>query len=201
MTTHEDLRIVLIQSSLVVTNCWHVLDDDSMVWVLALLVENGICSNHVVNDVRFGDLLRAELLMGAEVLAIIVAKVVVAGNGGKLDTSTDEEVNKSGLHLGLTRLEVITTNESTVTLGELNATRNKGVLGRTVDEWNALLDTGNGEDGGRCDFEVAVIDCLEEVVGSIIDTLDELSKAFGVGGPLNNDSIQTILGLEVPGDC
>ena len=80
MTSHEDLGVVLVQSTLVVTNSWHVLDDNCMVWVLARGVEHSVGCDHVVNNVGLGDLLGAELLLGAEILAIIVAKVIVAGN-------------------------------------------------------------------------------------------------------------------------
>src|ERR1700730_17473773 len=111
MPSHENLSVVLIQSTLVVTNSWHVLDDDSVIRMLALLVENRVGFNHVIHDVGLGDLLGAELLLGAEVLSIIVAEMVIAGNGSELDTSADQEIDQSRLHLGLTRLEVIATNE------------------------------------------------------------------------------------------
>jgi hypothetical protein len=145
VATHEDLGVVLVKSTLVVTNSRHVLDDNGMVGVLTLLVKNSVCSNHVVNNVGLGNLLGAELLLRAEVLAVVVSKVVVARNGSKLDTSTDQEVNQSGLHLGLSRLEVITANESVVLLSKLDSTRDKGVLGRAVDERSILKDTGNSE--------------------------------------------------------
>ena len=105
-----------------------------MVRVLTLLVQDSVGRNHVVHNVGLGDLLGAELLLGAQVLAVVVAEMVVAGNGGELDTSVDQEVDQSRLHLGLARLEVITADESIVLLGKLDGTGNKGVLGRAVDE-------------------------------------------------------------------
>ena len=197
VTTHEDLGIVLIQSTLVVTNSRHVLDNDSVIRVLTLLVEHIVCRNHVIDDIGLGDLLGAELLLGAQVLAIVVAKMVVRCNGSELDTSADQEVNKSRLHLGLARLEVISANEGLVFLGKLNATSNEGVLRRAVDEWSTFKDRSNSENGGRSDFLMAILNCLHEVISGVVDAWNELCETLSVGGPLNNDLVQTVLGLEV----
>jgi len=197
VTAHEDLSIVLVQSTLVVTDGWHVLDDDGVVRVLSWLVENRVGLDHVIDDVGLGDLLGAELLLGAEVLAIVVTKMVVAGNGGELDTSADQEVDQGRLHLGLAGLEVITTNEGVVTLSELNATWNEGVLRGAVDEWGTLEDTGNSEDSGWGNLLMSVLNGLQEVVGGVVDTINQLSKALGVGSPLDNDLVESIVGLEV----
>ena len=199
MSSHEDLRIVLIQRTLVVANGRHVLDDDCVVRVLTLLVKHSVGFNHVIDNVGLGNLLGAELLLRAEVLAVIVAKVVVAGNGGKLDTSANQEVDESRLHLGLARLEVITTNEGVMLLSKLNATRDEGVLGRAIDERNLLENASNRKDSGWCNFLVTILNCLHEIVGSVIDARDELSETLSVGGPLDNDLLQTILGLEITG--
>lgn len=40
--------------------------------------------------------------------------MVVRSDGGELDAGANEEVNQGGLHLGLTRFEVISANESFV---------------------------------------------------------------------------------------
>lgn len=93
VTAHENLRVVLIQSTLVVTNARHVLDHNTVVGVLILLVQDVVGSNHVIDYIGFGDLLGTELLLRAQVLAVIVTKVVVAGNRGKFDTSVDQKVN------------------------------------------------------------------------------------------------------------
>ena len=89
MTSHEDLSVVLIESSLVVSNSWHVLDNYGVVGMLAFLVKNSVCSDHVIDDVGLGNLLGAELLVRAKILAIVVAKVIIASNGCELDTSAD----------------------------------------------------------------------------------------------------------------
>ena len=190
MTSHEDLSIVLIQSTLVITNSWHVLDDDRVVRMLALLVENRVGFNHVIHNVGLGDFLGAELPLGTKVLSIIVAKMIVAGNGSELDTSTDQEVDQGRLHLGLARLKVVTTNERVMLLSKLNGTRNKCVLGRAIDKWNTLEDASHCEDRGWSNFKVAIINCLQEIVCGIIDTGNKLSKTFSVGSPLNDDLVE-----------
>ena len=172
MTTHEDLSVILIKSTLVVANSRHILDDDSVIGMFTFLVEDGISLNHIVDDVRFGNFLGAELLLRAKVLSIVVTEVVVAGDRGQLDTSADQEVDKGGFHFGLARLEVITTNESVVLLGKLDSTWHEGVLGGPIDERDTLKNRGDCKNSGRRDFLVPSLDSFEEVVRSIIDTRD-----------------------------
>lgn len=95
MTVQENLGIVLIKRTLVVTDSGHVLDDNAMVGMLAFLVKDVVGSNHIVDHVGFGDLLGAELLLRAQIHTVVVAEMVVAGNGGELDTGVDQEVNES----------------------------------------------------------------------------------------------------------
>ena len=197
VSTHEDLSVVFIQSTLVVSDSRHVLDDNAVVGVLTLLVQDRVSLNHVINDIGLGDLLGAELLLGAQVLAVVVAQVVVAGNGGQLDTSVDEEVNEGRLHLGLARLEVVTTDVGIVLLGELNGTRNKGVLGRTVDERGLLQDRCNSKNGGRRNLLVTLIDSLQKVIGGIVDTRNDIGVTLSVGGPHDDDLVKTVLLLEL----
>ncbi len=78
-------------------------------------------------------------------MTIIVAEVVIRRNRERLDTSVHKELGEDGLELRLTGLEVVASNERLVLLGEVDHTRNKRVLGRTVDERNTLQDGGNGQ--------------------------------------------------------
>lgn len=197
VTTHEDLGIVLVKSTLVVSDSRHVLDDNAVVGVLALLVQNVVGLNHVVHDVGLGDLLGAELLLGAQVLAVVVAQVVVAGNGSQLDTSIDKEVNKSRLHLGLAGLEVITADEGVVLLSQLNGTRDKGVLRRTVDEGCLVENTGDSKNGGGRNLFVALLNGLEEVVSSVVDAGNDVGISLSVGSPHDNDLVEAVVRLEV----
>lgn len=155
MATHKDLRIVFIQGTLVITNSRHVLDNNRVVGVFVLLVQNLVGRHHIVHYVGLGDLLGAELLLGAQILAVVVAQMVIASDGSELDASVDQEVNESRFHLGLARLEVITTNESALFLCKVNRTGNKGVLRGTVNERGILQDASYCENGGRGDLLVA----------------------------------------------
>ena len=138
MTAHEDLGVVLVERTLAVTDSRHVLDDDGVVGVLTRLVEHSVGGDHVVDDVRLGNLLGAELLVRTQVHAVVVAQVVVASNRGELETRVDEEVDESRLHLSLAGLEVVAADETLVLLGEVDAAGDKGVLRRAVDEGDTL---------------------------------------------------------------
>ena len=197
VTTKENVAEVLIKSTLVVSDGGHILDDDGVVGVLALLVEDVVGLNHIINDVGLRDLLGAELLLGAQVLAIVVAEMVVAGNRGGLDTSVDEEIDEGRLHLGLTRLEVVTADVGAVPLSQLNGTGNKGVLGRTVDEGSTLKNTGDSKDGGGGDLLVAGLNGLEQVVGRVVDASDDVGVPLSVGSPEDNDLVQAVSSFEV----
>jgi hypothetical protein len=205
VTTHEDLGVIFVEGTLIVANSGHVFDDNSMIRVLALLVQDRVGRNHVIDHVGLGDFLRAELLLRAQVLAVVVAEMVVAGNGGELDAGIDQEIDQSRLHLGLARLEVVSTNVGVVLLSKLNGARHEGVLGRTVDEGDILKDTSHGKDGGRRHFLVALLNSFEQVRGGVVDARNNISISLSVGGPQNNDLVEAVVFLELPisrsGDC
>lgn len=197
MTAHEDLRVVFVERALVVTHRGHVLDDDTVIRVLAFLVEDGIGGDHVIDDVRLGDFLGAELFLRAKIHAVVVTKVVVACDGRDPNTSVDEELDKSGLHLGLAGLEVITANEGIVLLCQLNRTRNERVLRGAIDEGSVLLNASHSEDCGWRDFFVTFLDSLEQVVGSVVDTKDDVGVALRISSPLDDDLVKSVGRLEV----
>jgi len=87
-------------------------------------------------------LLGAELLGSGQVLSIVVAQVVVTGNGHRLDASSHQEVHQHALDLRLTGLEVVAGNEDLLLLGQLNESGHKGVLRRAIDVC-ALRDKRN----------------------------------------------------------
>jgi hypothetical protein len=197
VSSEEDLSVVLIESTLRVTDSWHVLDDDGVVWVLIWSVKNTVGSNHVIDNVGLGNLLGTESLLLRQVAAVIVSEMVIGSNGGELNTGGDEEVDEGRLHLGLTRLEVITTDEGTVSLSKVDDTWNEGVLWGAVDEWDTLLDTGNGEDGRWSNLIVASLDGSENVVGGVVNTVNQISVTLSVGSPKDNNLVESILSLEV----
>ena len=58
---------------LVVGDSGHIFDDNAVVRMLAFLVQNMICLNHIINNIGLRDLFGAELLLGAQILAIVVS--------------------------------------------------------------------------------------------------------------------------------
>ena len=196
VATHEDLAVVLIHGTFVITHSRHILYDDCVIRVLILLVQDGVGSHHIVHNVALADFLGAELLGGVEVQAVVVAQEIEGGNRSELDTGVDEEVNQCRLHLGLAGLEVITTNESLFLLGELDTARNKSILRRTVDERNPLKDGSNREDGRGRDFAVAGLDGIQETGCGVIDAGYNFGVTFSVGGPEDDYLVKTIGVLE-----
>lgn len=129
VSAHEDLGIVLIKRAFVVSHRWHILDDNTVIRVLSRPVQNTVRLDHVIHHVGLGDLLGAELLVGTQIFAIIIAKMVVAGDRSELDSSIDHKIDKGRLHFGLSGFKVISTNESAVLLREFDCTWDKGILG------------------------------------------------------------------------
>ena len=170
---------------------------DSLGSHLRGLIEEAVSVNHVVNDAALANLLRLELRIGRQVMTIVVAKMVVRGDGEGLDTSVDEEFSENGLELGLSRLQVVTTDEGLVALSELDGTRDEGVLGSAIDEGLTLENGCNGEESGRGDLSMRSLDRLEQVVRCVVDSGDDVAVALGVGGPEDNNTIQVILLLEL----
>ena len=123
--------------------------------------------------------------------------MVVRGNGQRLDTSIDQKLGQDALDLCLTRLEVVSANESLVLLCELDTTGNKGVLRRSIDEWHTFEDRRNGKDGRGGDFLVGRLDCLEEIVRRIIDTGNDFGVSFRVGGPEYDEIVQLLFRFEL----
>ena len=108
-TTTEDLRVVLVNGALGIPDSRNIFNHDNVVGMLALanrdafgsnlrgLIQKAVSINHVVDDAALADLFAPELLLGGQVVAIIVAKMVVGSNRKRLDASVDEELSKDGL--------------------------------------------------------------------------------------------------------
>mmetsp|Transcript_55487 Transcript_55487/g.133831 ORF Transcript_55487/g.133831 Transcript_55487/m.133831 type:complete len:276 (-) Transcript_55487:966-1793(-) len=86
---HEDLGRVLVHGTLRVLDRGNVLDHHGVVRVLALRVQQLVRGDHVVDNVALGDLLRPELLRRRQVLAVVVAEVVVGDDRCGLDSGTN----------------------------------------------------------------------------------------------------------------
>jgi len=189
-TTHEDLGTVFVKSSLGVTYEGNVLDDHLMINLVATLgVESRVGLNGIIKDTTLGDLLGLEAFVFGKVLTIIVTQVVVGDDGGKSDTRADNEVTHGSLETGLTTLEVRTSEETTVDTSVLNNSGVEGVLRRTVQVNNLLLDASNSVEDGSGKGLVSGNSLLKIVDGSDLRQKIHLS----VGGPEDNDLIALLL--------
>lgn len=197
MATEEDLAIILVECTLVVANSRHILDDDAMIGMLTRLIQHGVSSDHIINNIALGDLLGAELLLRRQVLAVIVAEMVVARDGRELDASIDEEIDQGRFHLCLARFEVVTSDEGAMLLGKFDGTGNKGVLRRAINERNLVKNASDGKHGGRSDLLMTILDGIKEIVGGIIEAIDDISVTLGVGSPEDNDLIKVVGSLEL----
>jgi len=196
-TTHKDLRSVLVHSTLGITDIRDVLDDNAVVGMFALLVEDAISVNDIIDDRALGDLLRAELSRAAEVLSVVVAEVVVADDRTDLETSTDKEVSKDALDLSLARLEVITSDMDAIASSKFNSTRDKSVLRTAVDEAALLEDSSDSKESGRSNFLLVALDRGKELVGSLVESVADFSKALSGGSPEDDDSVELLGFLKV----
>eukprot|EP00053_Salpingoeca_punica_P013417 m.121411 g.121411 ORF g.121411 m.121411 type:complete len:543 (-) comp16203_c1_seq1:553-2181(-) len=194
---HEDLGAVLVEGALAVADGRYVLDDDDVVRVLLRLVEDVVGGHHVVDDVGLADLLGAELRGRREVLAVVVAEVVVRGDGARLDAGVDEKVHQHRLHLRLAALEVVASNVDALALGQLNEAGHARVLRGAIDEGRALEDASDGIDGRGRDLLVRGLDGGEQVVGRVVDARHNVGKALRVGRPQHNDLVHLLGLLEV----
>ena len=207
-STAEDLGVVLVDGALRVADSGHIFNDDDVVRVLALsdrnalgtnsggLVEEAVSVDHIIDDAALADLLALELPLSRQVVPVVVAEMVVRGDGKGLDSSVDEELGEDRFELGLAGLQVVTTDERVVTLSELDDTRNKGVLGSAIDEWLTLKNGRDSEESGRGDLGVGCLNGGKEVIGRIIDTRDDVTVTLSVGGPEDDDAVEAVLPLE-----
>ena len=101
---------------------------------VAALEQEVVRVDHVVDYAALADLLALELRLRGQVVPVVVPEVVVRRDRERLDARVDEELGEDGLELRLARLEVVASDERLEALRELDDTRDKGVLGRTVDE-------------------------------------------------------------------
>ena len=82
-----------------------------------------------------------------------------------LDISTHEEQDQSGLRLGLTRFEAITSNEHIVLLGEIGYARNECVLRRAVDVRAPFqyLSDGIAARGSKSSLRQCIVVCIDRL--------------------------------------
>ena len=83
-------------------------------------------------------------------------------------------------------------------LSELDHPRNKSILRRTVYERSLLQDASNSEDRGGRYFAMARINRFQQILCRIVDARNEISKAFRVRSPEDNDLVKRVNGFESP---
>jgi len=81
-------------------------------------------------------------------------------------------------------------------LGESNAPGYERVLRRTVDEWDALKDRSDREDGRGRHLVVRGLDGVQEIVCGVIHAREDVGEALRVGGPEDDELLELIVGLE-----
>ena len=197
LSTHENLGGVFIHGPLGVTDVREVLDDDNVVRLLSGLVKDLVGLDHVIDDVALGDLLGPELLGSRQVLSIVVTEMVVRGNGDGLDTRGHQPIDQDGLELGLTSLEIVTTNRDVAAEGHVQDTGNEGVLGGTVDVRAVLEDGSDGKEKRGGDLVFLTLNGGHQVLFSVVDTGQDVREPLGVGRPQDNDFFDTVVLLEV----
>merc|ERR1719479_69585 len=183
LTTHEDRRCVLVHGTLAVTYVRDVLDHNHVVGVFTFLVQYLVRVNHVVHHVGLTDLLGTELLLLVQIFTIIVSKMIPAYNRLRLQTCGHEKVNQHTLDLGLTRLEIVTTDKHSLFGRHGLHGRDEGVLWGPVDVGTSLRDGGHSKDRGRGNFKVAIADSVHKIVGRVVDAGKDVTEPFRVGGP------------------
>lgn len=188
---------ILIHSLFGVSCEGDVLDDDLVVDFRGLGEENLVGGKDVIDAGLLGKFLGLELSLGGEVLAVVVSEVVVADDGLRLDSGGDEELSEGSFEFGLSGLEVITDDEDFVLLGELDDSWDESVLGGSVDVGASFRDGGECEDGGGGDFWVVLFDGLHEVLVGVVDSGLDFTESFSVGGPENDDLVDSIGDLEI----
>jgi len=103
-----------------------------------------------------------------------------------------EEGQTKATNLGLSGLEIVSSDEGLLLLGELDESRNTGVLGSSVDEGASLEDRSDGKEGRGRDLVVRLGDGGEKVLRSIVDSRNDLGVPLGVGGPEEDDLVESV---------
>ena len=173
------------------------LANESTVRNFGSLEKKAVGVNHVIDNAALADLLTLELPLSRQVTTIVVSKMVIRSNGKWLNTGVDKKLGKNGLELSLAGLEIVATDKGFMTFSEFDGTRNKGVLGSTINERLVFEDGSNSEESGRGNLRVGILDCIQEVIRGIIDTGDDVAVTLGISGPEDNNTIETIVQLEL----
>ena len=112
-TTAEDLRVVLVDSTLGVTDSRNIFDDDNMVGMFTLTNRSTVRNlgsfekkvigvDHVIDNTALANLLALELLLSRQVTTVVISKMVIRSDGEWLNAGIDKKLGENGLKLSLT---------------------------------------------------------------------------------------------------
>jgi len=82
-------------------------------------------------------------------------------------------------------------------LSKVDGTGNKGVLRRAIDERNLVKNTSDGKYSGWSDLIVTSFDGIKEVVGSVINTFDNVGVTLSICRPEDDDLVEVVGSLEL----
>lgn len=122
--------------------------------------------------------------------------MVVTEDTQGADASFNQELGEDTLDLGLARLKIVTADKGLALFSKLKTPRNESILRCAVNERDALEDATNCKDGGRSNFRMAFLDALQEIFGGVIDTGDDIGVPLRIGGPDDDNLVQSMLILE-----
>mmetsp|Transcript_23076 Transcript_23076/g.39650 ORF Transcript_23076/g.39650 Transcript_23076/m.39650 type:complete len:237 (+) Transcript_23076:617-1327(+) len=188
LAAHEDLGRVLVHGPLAVANVRHIFDHDDVIGLLARRIKDPLGGgDHVVDDGGLGHFLRSELLGCREVLAIVVAEVVVAHDRHGLDTSLNEKIHQNRLEFSLAGLKVVSSDDHVMTNSQFNGSRNKCILRASIDIRAPFQNAGNGKESRGRYFSVSFLDGSEKMISCVVDFGNDLAKPLRGGRPKNNN--------------
>lgn len=104
--------------------------------------------------------------------------MVVGSDGQRFDPSIDEKLGEDGLELGLSGLQVVTSNEGLVALSKLDSSRDECVLRSTIDERLSFENGSYSEKSRGGDFGMGRLDRSEQVICGVVDTRDEVTVMY-----------------------
>ena len=113
--------------------------------VVIVWVENFIRLDCVIQYTCFRNFLGLEALVFLEILAVVVAQVVVRDNRGDPDSRADQVVAHDSLKSSLARLEVTAPEKPSLLLSILDDCRVESILRGSVQVKNLLLDASYTE--------------------------------------------------------